>query len=100
MKGIRRQTMLLRTPDSRYFEEAQFILRADFDAYTEADGSDGEEGEMLREANRILEETGFVVEMPKRRKKGKKLSCGVAMLLGGLCGGSAVGLCWLFLSIL
>ena len=91
IKGIQRQSVLVRTPESPYFEEAQFVLRADYAAQ-------GRDGDMLAAANRILEECGLSGRKRKGRKK--KTMRIPSFLFGSVCGGSAVGLLWLILSFL
>ena len=84
VKGIERRMVLIRTPENRCFEEAHLVLRADF--YKEV----CEEGDILKEANRILEECGYSAEGKRRKRKhrfGKQIG---VFLLGALCG-TAVG---------
>lgn len=84
--------ILVRTPESRYFEEAHLVLR------TERCLNEGEDGDMLREANRIIEEAGLCSEPPKKRR-GSVFGIG-AILLGSLFGGGAVGAVWLLCTLL
>ncbi len=51
-KGVQKNMILVRTPESRCFEAAYFVLRPERRADTIG------EGEMIREANRLLAETG------------------------------------------
>lgn len=51
IKGAQKQMIVLRTGDSRYFDEAYFVLRREVRAHR------GIKNDMLREANRILEES-------------------------------------------
>lgn len=51
IKGAQKQMIVLRTGDSRYFDEAYFVLRREIRTHR------GIKNDILREANRILEET-------------------------------------------
>ena len=48
LKGIQKNMIWIRTPESRYFESAYFVLRPD----KQADRN--QKGDMLREAERLL----------------------------------------------
>ena len=50
IKGARKQMIVIRTGDSRYFDEAYFVLRGDAGHKTAHDT------DILHEANRILSE--------------------------------------------
>ena len=91
IRGIQRQTMVIRTQDSAYFEEVQFLLRPI------ADGKARTEGDILREAETILRESGLY---PERRRKKRKGSGAMLFLCGVLSGGGTVGLLWLILALL
>ncbi|MBO5931219.1 MAG: hypothetical protein J6Q70_03185 [Clostridia bacterium] len=61
IKGARKQMIVVRTCDSRYFDEAYFVLRKN--AQNEQKSQD-----ILKEANRILAETApnfSVAQKPK-----------------------------------
>lgn len=92
LKGIQQQTVLVRTPESPYFEEARFLMR------TERGDRFAKEDDLLREANRILEEIGF--SSAGKRKKRKGIRRGAWFALGALCGGGGVGLLGLLLFFL
>ncbi len=49
IKGAKKQMIVLRTGNSRYFDEAYFVLRREWEV-------DREGGDILSEANRILSE--------------------------------------------
>ena len=51
LRGAQKQMIVVRTHSSRVFEEACFVIRRG------AVQADADEGEMLREANRIIENT-------------------------------------------
>ena len=94
IKGIQRKMVLIRTPDSKIFEEAHFVFRA------ESDSRVSEENDMLIEANRIIEEAGLGAtegKHPVRKKRGGGL---IGFLLGGLFGGGVVGMIWLLCALL
>ena len=48
MRGCQRQIIMLKGTDSQIFDEAYFLLRKDFDR------SRGDEGELVREAERLV----------------------------------------------
>ena len=50
IKGAQKQMIVLRTGNSRYFDEAYFVLRREVRTHR------GIKNDILREANRILEE--------------------------------------------
>ena len=78
MKGAQKQMIVVRTCDSRYFDEAYFVLRREVKAHR------GAKNEMLDEANRILRESELAPRPPRKR-----LSRGVCFFLSGiLCGGA------------
>ena len=85
LKGAQKRMIIVRTGDSRYFDEAYFILRRELPQRGTG------RGDMLREANRILEECG--VERRVRRRGGWVVF-GVGLLLGA---GTALLLCLLLL---
>lgn len=86
IKGLERKMMLLKSTNSKYFDEAYFIMKDDISLY--------DEGEILREAERIM----FSAETCKRIKKTSKrnfLKAFLFSLLGALVGFGA-GLCLAF----
>lgn len=78
IKGAQKQMIVVRTGDSRYFDEAYFVLRR------EVKPRRSTRDEMLKEANRILEESG--IDLPRR----KKMPRGVFLFLAGIICGVAV----------
>lgn len=60
IKGLERKMMLLKSTNSKYFDEAYFIMKDDLTSF--------DEGEILREAERIM----FSAEVCKRVKAKKK----------------------------
>ncbi len=75
IKGSQRQMIVVRTDDSRYFDEAYFVLRKNVKTPTQND--------MLKEANRILSER---VSIPHRSRASlwRWLFFGVGVLCGAL----------------
>lgn len=96
LRGAEKRMIVVRTRDSRMFEEAYFVVRP------EADRGGGDEPDMLWEANRILEtsiagcrgESGRASSLLSRREI---LRRAVWFLAGLLSGGGVVGLLWLLL---
>ena len=78
MRGCQRQIIMLKGTDSQIFDEAYFLLRKDFDR------SRGDEGELVREAERLvaLNTTRRIV---CRRDVGGRTALS-AGLVGGLTG--------------
>ena len=97
LKGAQKNMIVVRTRDSRLFEEAYFVMRRNATA-TSADESD-----MLWEANRILESSvaggrGDGVKSSRVPLPGQGLLRGLVwFFLGFLTGGGAVGLLWVLL---
>jgi hypothetical protein len=93
LRGSQKRMIVVRTRDSRLFEEAYFVMRRET-APTATDTPD-----MLWEANRIIENT---LPPAERSEAGATVGRpGVLRALwfglGALCGGGAVGLLWLLL---
>ena len=87
IKGSQKQMIVVRTGDSHYFDEAYFVLRREVKPA-------GCQTDMLREANRILEESAFLGGRTKR-KRGRGW---MFFLFGILCGGTlAAAVCLLLL---
>lgn len=87
IKGTQKQMIVLRTGDSRYFDEAYFVLRREVKPRRTS------RDEMIREANRILAESGMDNQKPKRR-----VGRSIWMFLSGiLCGGGVAALICLLL---
>lgn len=87
IKGAQKQMIVIRTGDSRYFDEAYFVLRREIKAHR------GSRNDMLTEANRIIEEHDLD---PHAHKKRRVPRGAIFFLLGILCGGAvAVAACLL-----
>lgn len=80
IKGAQKQMIVIRTGNSRYFDEAYFVLRREVQAHKK------DKNDMLSEANRILEEHDPHTE----RKKKMRLPRGVLFFLSGILCGAAV----------
>ena len=83
MRGCQRQIIMLRGTDSQIFDEAYFLLRKDFDR------ARADEGELVREAERL-------VALNTTRRRVRARSRWALFALGMLAGGL---LLWLFLWI-
>ena len=69
IKGIQKNMILVQTPNNRYFESAYFILRHDLSA------KEQKENEMIKEANRIIDEnSAYGSGQRKDMKKARRLS--------------------------
>lgn len=97
IRGAEKRMIVVRTRDSRLFEEAYFVVRP------EAERAGREDSDMLREANRILESSmagGRSESLPfsETAFPSKGLLRGLVwFFLGVLSGGGTVGLLWLLL---
>ncbi len=78
IKGSQKQMIVVRTGDSRYFDEAYFVLRREVKAGV------GSRSDMLYEANRILRES---IPERKPRRSLRALLCfiGGVLLGSGIC---------------
>ena len=80
LKGAQKQMIVIRTGDSRYFDEAYFVLRREVPVGRET------QNDMIREANRILRQSE-----PDSRTRGERRRLrGWLTFLGGLLSGSAI----------
>ena len=76
IKGARKQMIVVRTGNSRYFDEAYFVLRE------EVQRENGKNTDILSEANRILEEMTPKLSPAIKNQNRHWLFFGI----GGLCG--------------
>ena len=90
LKGAQKQMIVIRTGDSRYFDEAYFVLRR------EVPGGRETQNDMIREANRILRQSE--PESGRARRGGRRR--GWLLFLGGLVSGIAATLVTVLLLIL
>ena len=76
IKGARKEMIVVRTGNSRYFDEAYFVLKED------AQKERGKRTDILTEANRILAEiTPEISTMPQKKHRGIFF-----FIAGSLCG--------------
>jgi hypothetical protein len=87
IKGAQRQMIVVKTADSSLFEEAYFVVRREYR---------GDGGDMVAEANRLIESCGGRRSGGMRRLRGVFLSAGI-FLCGALIGGGIVGALWALL---
>ena len=80
LKGAQKQMIVIRTGDSRYFDEAYFVLRREISGGREA------QNDMIREANRILRQNEPEARARGERRRGR----GWLAFLGGLLSGAAI----------
>jgi hypothetical protein len=86
IKGAQKQMIVVRTGRSPYFDEAYFVLRKEVRASLES-------RDILREANRILEESRFSSgHVVKKSRRGW-----LGFLVGLLSGGGVVALLFVLL---
>ncbi len=76
VKGTHKQMVVVRTKDSRYYEQAYFVLR-DGGVVT-ADS----ESTMVAEANRILDESQLMPQPRRRRLPSRRASFALGVALG------------------
>ena len=77
LKGAQKRMVVVKTQDSRIFEEAYFVMRTD----TPASNTD-----MVGEANRIIEAC-----CEKRRERVQKMNLSVLLPIFAFVGGSILG---------
>jgi hypothetical protein len=88
LRGAKKNMIVVRTRDSRMFEEAYFVMRRDT-------GTAADEADMLWEANRILESTSHGVgREPAVRPVRSRLRGALWFMLGLVSGGGVTGLLW------
>jgi len=90
IRGIQKNMIWVQTPKSPYFEEIHFIVRR------QIDGEEARNGEMAKEANRILAEYNAPQKNPPKLQDRKQSRGGaIAFLWGMLVGSLLVGVAWL-----
>jgi hypothetical protein len=80
IKGAQKKMIVLKTSDSAVFEEAYFVLRRESRDFDE---------DMVREANRIIEDGGGR-RSSKRKRISKGWIYGMAGFLSGACFGGGI----------
>jgi hypothetical protein len=100
LRGSQKRMIVVRTRDSRLFEEAYFVIRRSADEHS---GDADDEWDMLREANRILESSmagvrreSFPAAASPRPRKGQLRGL-LWFLCGLITGGGAASLLWFLL---
>ena len=102
LRGSQKRMIVVRTRDSRVFEEAYFVMRRGAEK-TGVRNADADELDMLWEANRILESSlpkaSGTLPSPVRAAavKGKPPLRLLWFALGTLFGGGLAGLLWFLL---
>ena len=93
LRGSQKRMIVVRTRDSRLFEEAYFVMRRDTET------ANLRSPDMLWEANRIIESTLPADEEEPSAPPpwGRYGRCALWFLGGCLSGGGMVGLLWLLL---
>ena len=94
VRGIHKSMIQIKTPDSRLFDEAYFVLRV------EPHPKPISERDMTREAHRILEDGNLVGTAKRRSGTGMPRRRSFAFFCGLLCGASLVALIWLTVLLL
>lgn len=98
LRGAEKRMIVVRTKDSRLFEEAYFVVRPE--AGKGIDGETDTQPDMLWEANRILENSlaGVRRERPSLPSAPSGLLRGLTwFLMGLLTGGGIASLLWVLL---
>jgi len=88
IKGARKQMIVLRTGNSKYFDEAYFVLRKDLEEHT------SKRSDMLNEANRILAESTAPHRRTERTHRMRWSFFFAGLLCGALC--ATLILCLIF----
>ena len=79
IKGAQKQLIVVRTGNSPYFDEAYFVLKR------EVESQKHKKSDILKEANRILEENLLPSSSRPRKNKRFLLWFLAGILCGGLC---------------
>ena len=89
IRGAQKKMIVLRTHNSRMFEEAYFVMRQNADAPRR-------DSDILQEANRILEGSlsGYGQERQAKEQRRRWLTRFFWFLGGLLSGGGVVGILW------
>lgn len=80
IKGINKRVIMLRLDGNRFYESACFVVRRDLEKKRD------EERDMLREANRILEEIGQCGDKKSKGKFKKFIGWMIILLVGAVIG--------------
>lgn len=93
IKGCSRQMIVLNGTGSSMFETAYFIVKTDTDTRPHA------HGDMLREANRIVEENTFCAYAKERRHSNFRTRI-FFFVIGALSGALLTGAIWLAVALI
>jgi hypothetical protein len=89
LKGYQRKLIMIRTKESSIFESAFFILR-------QSSCQSGKNGEMINEANKILNESNL---LPKKKNLTVAKHILIAAGIGFFLGAAIVGIIWLAVAL-
>ncbi|MBO5415149.1 MAG: hypothetical protein J6A83_00790 [Clostridia bacterium] len=93
IRGIQREMIMVKTDKSSIFESACFLLRTDIA------NERPREADMLREANRIIEEN-YSHKSRKKQKLGRSIKANIpSFLYGSVTGVALFGLIWLIFAL-
>ena len=92
LKGIQKNMVWIKTPESRYFESAYFVMRS-------AQSNLPSDGDMLIEANRIIKNSDPKSDRKASKQKGRRAKI-YAFFCGFLSGSAALAISWLISLIL
>jgi len=94
IRGAQKRMIVIRTHDSRVFEEAYFVMRRDSEMAVN-------DGDMLSEADRIIRRSmvGFEDQekVGSKRRMSTKLRCFIWFLSGMIMGSGCIGMLWFLL---
>ena len=95
IRGVQKNMIWVQTPKSQYFEEVHFVIRRGLSR------EDQRNGEMTREANRILaEHDGALQAGKKNRRAPGDLRAMIPFLWGMLSGSLMVAALWIVTVVL
>ena len=80
IRGVQRKIIVIKGDKSSVFENVYFLLRNDI---SDANRSDRSDGDILREANKIIAQN-YSDKKRKKYEKRKKIRRGLAIFLSGL----------------
>ena len=83
IRGAQKKMIVMKTSNSAVFEEAYFVLRRESGDFNE---------DMVREANRIIEEGGGKIKPPRKKFPKEWLLFTVGFLSGACFGGGIAAL--------
>ncbi len=92
IRGSQKKVLFIEGSESSLFESAYFVLRKS------AEDSGASHDDMVREANRIIEERVSLGRSRRRDRRIAKIRTTALFLLGSLAGGGASALLFLLLS--